>query len=198
MISTSLCCAWRSGGGGGGGGEQPLSRTHRVRKHPFYRLCNEDEASIPSWFIMVKFRSIFSSSELCSVHSFQSKIGYCRKTELFPPAQVNRSKAAVEADLRTLILRLDWEGSLGTRLCVCPFFTAGSSPALFGQTYPCGIRKYRRMFWKLATRPLYNPLKSPDPFGPQMVPHTPNGSMPFHRAQKSLDFQGPTHSHLPS
>ncbi len=39
--------------------------------------------------------------------------------------QVNRSKAAVEADLRTLILRLDWEGSLGTRLCVSPF-TAGS------------------------------------------------------------------------
>jgi hypothetical protein len=25
-----------------------------------------------------------------------------------------------------------------------------------------------------------------------------NGSMPFHRAQKSLDFQGPTSSHLPS
>jgi hypothetical protein len=22
--------------------------------------------------------------------------------------------------------------------------------------------------------------------------HSPNGSMPFHRAQKSLDFQGPT------
>ncbi len=28
--------------------------------------------------------------------------------------------------------------------------------------------------------------------------HSPNSSMPFHRAQKSLDFQGPTPSHLPS
>ncbi len=28
--------------------------------------------------------------------------------------------------------------------------------------------------------------------------HSPNGSMPFHRAEKSLNFQGPTPSHLPS
>jgi hypothetical protein len=28
--------------------------------------------------------------------------------------------------------------------------------------------------------------------------HLPTGSMPFHRAQKTLDFQGPTPSHLPS
>jgi hypothetical protein len=27
--------------------------------------------------------------------------------------------------------------------------------------------------------------------------HSPNGSMPFHRAQTSLDFQGLNHSHLP-
>ncbi len=27
--------------------------------------------------------------------------------------------------------------------------------------------------------------------------HSPNDSMPFYMAQKSLDFQGPTHSHLP-
>jgi hypothetical protein len=27
--------------------------------------------------------------------------------------------------------------------------------------------------------------------------HAPNGSMTFHRAQKGLDFQGPTPSHLP-
>ncbi len=27
--------------------------------------------------------------------------------------------------------------------------------------------------------------------------HSPIGSMPFHRAQKSLDFQGPTPSYLP-
>ncbi len=28
--------------------------------------------------------------------------------------------------------------------------------------------------------------------------YSPNGSMPFHRTQKSLDFQGPTPAHLPS
>ncbi len=28
--------------------------------------------------------------------------------------------------------------------------------------------------------------------------HLPNGSIPFQRAQKTLDFQGPTPSHLPS
>jgi hypothetical protein len=28
--------------------------------------------------------------------------------------------------------------------------------------------------------------------------HSPNGLMPFHRAQKSLNFQGPTPSHSPS
>ncbi len=27
--------------------------------------------------------------------------------------------------------------------------------------------------------------------------HLPIGSMPFHRAQKTLEFQGPTPSHLP-
>jgi hypothetical protein len=27
--------------------------------------------------------------------------------------------------------------------------------------------------------------------------YTPNGSMPFHRAQKILDFQGPSPSHVP-
>ncbi len=27
--------------------------------------------------------------------------------------------------------------------------------------------------------------------------HSPIGSMPFHRNQKTLDFQGPTPSHLP-
>ncbi len=30
-------------------------------------------------------------------------------------------------------------------------------------------------------------------FGPQW--HSPIGSMPFHRAQKTLDFQNPTPSH---
>jgi hypothetical protein len=33
-------------------------------------------------------------------------------------------------------------------------------------------------------------------FGPKW--HSPDGSMPIQRAQKSPDFQGPTHSHLPS
>jgi hypothetical protein len=28
--------------------------------------------------------------------------------------------------------------------------------------------------------------------------HLSNGSMPFHRTRKSLDFQGPTPSHSPS
>ncbi len=28
--------------------------------------------------------------------------------------------------------------------------------------------------------------------------HSPIGSMPFHRTQKTIDFQGPTPSHLPS
>jgi hypothetical protein len=28
--------------------------------------------------------------------------------------------------------------------------------------------------------------------------HSPISSMPFHRAKKTLDFQGPTPSHLPS
>ncbi len=28
--------------------------------------------------------------------------------------------------------------------------------------------------------------------------HSPISSMPFHWAQKTLDFQGPTHSHMPS
>jgi hypothetical protein len=32
-------------------------------------------------------------------------------------------------------------------------------------------------------------------FGPQMA--SPIGSMPFHRAQKTFEFQGPTPSHLP-
>ncbi len=27
--------------------------------------------------------------------------------------------------------------------------------------------------------------------------HSPNGFMPFHKAQKTHDFQGPTPSHLP-
>jgi hypothetical protein len=27
--------------------------------------------------------------------------------------------------------------------------------------------------------------------------HSPFGSMPFHKTQKTLDFQGPTPSHLP-
>jgi hypothetical protein len=33
-------------------------------------------------------------------------------------------------------------------------------------------------------------------FGPKW--HSPNGLMPFHWAQKSFNFQGPTPSHLPS
>jgi hypothetical protein len=33
-------------------------------------------------------------------------------------------------------------------------------------------------------------------WGPKWL--SPNGSMPFHRAQKSLDFQGSTFSHMPS
>jgi hypothetical protein len=33
-------------------------------------------------------------------------------------------------------------------------------------------------------------------FGPKW--HSPNGLMPFHRAQKRLHFQGSTPSHLPS
>jgi hypothetical protein len=33
-------------------------------------------------------------------------------------------------------------------------------------------------------------------FGPKW--HSPNGSLPFHRAPKSLDFQGTTPAHLPS
>jgi hypothetical protein len=65
--------------------------------------------------------------------------------------------------------------------------------------------------WVLATIPLYNPLKSPvgahvnkttyNPLetwtflGPKW--HSHDGSMQFHRAQKSLDFQWPTPSHLP-
>ncbi len=31
-----------------------------------------------------------------------------------------------------------------------------------------------------------------------VLTYRPIGSMPFNRAQKSLDFQGPTPSHLPS
>jgi hypothetical protein len=63
---------------------------------------------------------------------------------------------------------------------------------------------------QLATIPFYNPLKSPvgahvnkttyNPLetwnflGPKW--HSHDGSMPFHRAQKSLDFRGPTPSQV--
>jgi hypothetical protein len=35
-------------------------------------------------------------------------------------------------------------------------------------------------------------------FHPSMKWHSPIGSMPFHRAQKAREFQGPTPSHFPS
>jgi hypothetical protein len=78
--------------------------------------------------------------------------------------------------------------------------------------------------WKVALIPLYNPLQSPmgayvhkTTYGPlhntalyimllmrvNQLFWAPNGThltdtMPFHSAQKSLDFQDPTPYHLPS
>jgi hypothetical protein len=41
-------------------------------------------------------------------------------------------------------------------------------------------------------------LNSKEPFPQLCKRHSPIGSMPFQRAQKTLNFQGPTTSHLPS
>ncbi len=87
-----------------------------------------------------------------------------------------------------------------------------------------GAHVVRKMYytgpWKLALIPLYNPLKSPmgahvhkTTYGPlnntalyimllmrvnQLFGTRLTDSMPFHSAQKSLDFQDPTPYHLPS
>jgi hypothetical protein len=55
----------------------------------------------------------------------------------------------------------------------------------------------------LWTYDLYSPVGNAFDAGKSLMTfsgpiwHSPNGSMPFHRAQKSLDFQGLNHSHLP-
>jgi hypothetical protein len=55
----------------------------------------------------------------------------------------------------------------------------------------------------LWTYDLYSPVGNAFDAGKSIMTfsgpiwHSPNGSMPFHRAQKSLDFQGLNPSHLP-